>query len=327
MNLNTTSSSTPTDKWQKMLAIVNQHPSLIQPKISQQFKKLRMLRLFSENFLLFLFQYIGLMLMDGLTAQSLVPFWFSSGTACAFIFLRGKSILPGIFLGSFYAYFITTHQFLDASINASLDSIQALFILFLSYRYLGPSLVFSNLKSFFSFIIYTSFVLCFTSLHTDLFSLLIKYDYNPILECLRWFLGNLGGILIFTLAILSWDLYCLQLNELKSMQKTLFLHYSLIVMNMFFLINSQTFFYITLFSLTSFSLVIYTSLKLKWCGTIAALFLCALILNLWLVLGYGLALNMLIYLQVLFITEAIVGLGFCITNEGILLPQTIGRCV
>ena len=97
------------DKWQSMLTIVNQNLELQPFKTSKtpvlQFKKMVMQRSLAENLLVFFLQYIGLKLTTFSLDPS--PLWLATGTACAYLFLRGYRVLPGIWLGNFAGFYRT----------------------------------------------------------------------------------------------------------------------------------------------------------------------------------------------------------------------------
>src|SRR2546421_12693846 len=114
------------NKWQQMLLLVNQNAELLETDLKGQYKKLFLKRWFASNLLVFLLQYIGFTL--NLPTLTISPMWFFTGTACAFIFLQGYRILPGLWLGNFIAYYLAKASFLLALGSASVITLQALIL-------------------------------------------------------------------------------------------------------------------------------------------------------------------------------------------------------
>jgi integral membrane sensor domain MASE1 len=300
------------NKWQRMSDVVSQHHAILQPNLSWQFRKLVISRLLTENILTFLFQYVGLMLVDALTPQTIAPVWFSSGTACAFIFMRGYYVLPGILLGSFYAYYVSTGSIFQSGISSGIDAAQAFLLLWFSYRYISPTLVFYNIKKF------VKFILC-CGILTAIASVIIgSFYYSTLQLWLRLWLGNLSGILVFSLTILTWDLYFLQIDHLKKLNKLILtFYYGLLFINMIALLFSHTPFLTMLFTLSTLPMILLISLHLGWCGVIAAIFLFGLSLNFAVYLNAPLfsthfSLMTLTYIQSILVMETIVGLSLAI---------------
>src|SRR5690349_20185221 len=117
-----------------------------QSNLLGQFKKCVIDRRIMENAIVFLLQYSGLMLSTLSPHPKVLA--LASGTACAFIFLRGVTVLPGIWLGSLIAYFFAHAGLLSALACATIDALQAYFILWFCYRFVGPTLLFFNIKKF-----------------------------------------------------------------------------------------------------------------------------------------------------------------------------------
>ncbi len=314
MNTEQLSTQNSIDKWQYMLEIVNQHPAFSQPDLSWQFKKMVVSRLLTENVLTFLLQYIGLMLVGALTPQSIAPLWFSSGTACAFIFMRGYSVLPGIFLGCFCAFYLSLGSVFQSAISAGINAIQAFLLLWLSYRYISPTLMFAKRADFVKFIFCCGILTAITSFMMGWFYFLLPDFTRMIQFWLRLWLGNLGGILIFSMAILTWDLYFLQWEELKEINKRILtFYYALLLADIIFLLFSHTPFFIVLFSLGTLPIILMISLRLGWAGVVAAMLLFGLLLNFAVDLKAPLfsthfSFMTLIYIQSILVMEIIVGL-------------------
>lgn len=319
MRLDNSSSPISADKWQRMLDIVSQHREPILSDSVWQFRKLLIYRLLSENLLTFLFQYIGLVLVDVLTPQTMAPMWFSSGSACAFIFMRGYTVLPGILLGSLSAYYFSTNDIIQSGLYAAIDAAQAFLLLWLSYRFISPTLIFYNIGKFIRFILCCSIL---TAISTSIFFLSHYPSYHHAMYhsdlWLRWWLGNLGGILIISLTILSWDFYFPQIDELKKINKaTLTLCYGLLFINIIALLLSQTAFLTILLTLSTLPIILLISLHFGWCGVIAAVFSFGLFLNFSTYVNTRLfstdfAQISLIYIQAILITETIAGLFIAI---------------
>ncbi|HEX4046006.1 MAG TPA: MASE1 domain-containing protein, partial [Gammaproteobacteria bacterium] len=243
------------------------------------------------------------------------PVWFASGTACAFIFMRGWSVLPGIFLGSFCAYYLATNHFFQSSFNAGIDASQAFLLLWFSYRYISPTLVFYSTKKCIQFILCCSVLTAIASLMRGLFYDAVFADSILMFQFwLRLWLGNLTGILVFSLAILTWDLYFLQLDNFKKINKLLLIFcYGLLLITIIALLFSRTPFFILLFSLATMPIICCISLCFGWCGVSAAVFLFGLLLNFAGYLNLPVfathhSLTMLIYIQAILVVETIVGL-------------------
>jgi len=206
------------DQWQRMFYIVNQYPSLLQANLKKNHKKLWLSRLLSENMLVFFFQYTGL-LFSTITPYP-VPMWFASGSACAFIFLRGYRVLPGIWLGSFLAYAFSDLHWGLSSLCASVYALQAALLLYLGQRYWGLTLVFYRKKPWLQWVIssiaitaVSSLILVFACYSS------LSYPIKPASLWLQWWLSNLNGILILACAMLTWDLYFPQIHGIKTLNR------------------------------------------------------------------------------------------------------------
>lgn len=195
-----------TAKLQNLKAVLGRHPQLLQHDPAREFRKILLSRVFAENILVLLLQYTGLMF----STVSPGPVWFASGTAYAFILMRGPAILPGIWLGSVLAYYSAGAGWLTASLCATVFSAQALFLLYYQYRYVGPSLVMERAKVFFRFLPGLILITVFSSC--------CLVDRNLWLQ--GW-LANLDGVLVVGSAIMTWDIYFPQMNELKQLNKIL----------------------------------------------------------------------------------------------------------
>jgi len=164
------------------------------------FNKLILRRLITENIFVLLLQYMGLKLTT-LTLYP-TPIWFASGTACAFIFMRGYSILPGIWLGTFIAYALVIGHGLYA---ATLFSLQALLLLFLTRRFIAPLPTFNIGK----------FIFC-SSIITALCSFLLASSHF-----LLSYFANLNGVLIIGIGLIAFDTYFPEIDALKKQYQIL----------------------------------------------------------------------------------------------------------
>lgn len=302
------------DKWQRMADVVNQNNAILQVNLPQQFKKLFILRLLTENILTFLLQYVGFMLIGNITPQAIVPLWLTSGTACAFIFMRSYSVIPGILLGDYIAIYHFTGSAFQSGIWATLDAAQALVLLQLCYRFISPTLVFFNLEKFIKFIIACGLLTAISS-----FMLVISYhsSFNFHLW-MRWWLGNYNGILILSLAILTWDLYCLEIDSFKRIFKWKHIFfYGLLFSDIIVLLYTQTLPLTLLLSLSTMLILLPISIQLGWCGVIAATFMFGLTLSISAFMNAPLfntyfSLITLEYIQSILTIEAIAGLSIAI---------------
>jgi hypothetical protein len=265
------------EKWNQMLLIVNQHRMLLQPNLAQQLKKLFVQRFITENIFVFIIQYIGLNL--GTISADAAPLWFATGTSCAYLFLRGNTILPGMWLGTFSAYLLAKSGVLIAMGCATVFTLQAVLLLRFCYRFLGPTLIFYSLKKFTVFILYTalltavsSFILlslCYTSISSGETALQI---------CLQWWLANFNGILIFSCAFVTFDAYILDLYASKNLKNPILIIGFLLVL-IIALIFSHTLISASALALLITLVTIYISLCFGWCGSITAAFLSAILLS------------------------------------------------
>jgi hypothetical protein len=304
-------------QWHQMMTIVNQNLEIIQPQLNQQFKKLSLQRFLMVNILVFFIQYGGLNLST--LSLNAFPLWFATGTGCAYLFLRGYNVLPGIFLGNFFAYYLATTNFSLALGCASLLTVQALLLLWFNYRYLlNPSLIFYQLKEFIQFLLYTTIL---TALVSSLL-LFICYPSMPptkplFVIGLQWWLANLNGILIFSTAMISWDAYFPQYDSIKQTSKGQLSLYILLVFSVIVFSFSSAPKAATLFALVNVLLTLIISIRLGWYGTIAAVTLSGILFNFAVFMNAPVFFNSfsfltLIFLQLILCGETIIGLVLAI---------------
>lgn len=295
------------DKWQNMLQIVSKHSVRFEHNTSVQFKKLVLYRFLSENILVFLLQYIGLS-FNVLTVHPL-PMWLASGTACAFIFLRGMAILPGIWLGSFCAYYFANITAGIASCASTIYTLQAVLLLWFSYRYVSTSLIFHRISNFIKFILLATSITSLSSL------LLSRLFYPPsFLIWLQWMLANLNGILILSCAFITWDTYFPEARSLRNINKLTFsLFYGLLLLCIIGLSLSYDPILTIGLALSTLFIILKISICFGWCGAISSVLIFGSLLNLAVFLNAPTfateyAFSTLIFLQLILSLSVIIGL-------------------
>lgn len=318
MSLNGPLFKTNIEKWNPLLLIVNQHSQLLQPNLARQLKKLFLQRLLTENLFVFIIQYIGLNL--GTISLYSSPLWFATGTSCAYLFLRSYSVLPGIWLGTFFAYLLAKSGFIVAFCCASVLCLQAVLLLWFCHQYISPTLIFYRLKKFVTFIAYitvltgiASFMLlciCYSSIsHAD--SLLHLW--------FQWWIANFNGILIFSCALITFDTCFLDLYSKKQWKSTSLLF------GLFFLLIIAFIYSHTPTSTTCLALLIILSTfsfsaHFGWCGAIGAAFLLGVVLcfaglfNTALFSTYSASMTLLL-LQLFLCVNTIIGLSIAIVTS------------
>lgn len=199
--------------WQTILAKLKQYPLYIATTKCHisPFKKICLIRLLTRNMLMLLLQYIGWMLtlFDAIPT----PVSFASGTAVAFIFLQGMSIIPGLWLGSFVACYLAGYGLLGGSIFASLYTLEAILLRWLCYRFVGPTLQFYELAKLLKFI----FVSAMLTAITVFVQQMIWPHFVSVIGFSTLWMANLNGILVFALALIAWDIYFPQINYIAKL--------------------------------------------------------------------------------------------------------------
>lgn len=276
-------------KWQRMREIVNQYPSIPQSSLSLLARKRFLSRLLAENLLTFFLQYIGLMLST--LAPYSAPVWLGTGTACAFIFLRGYSILPGIWCGGFFAFYSAKAGLSIAMGAASLFAVQAFILFWLCSRFINPRLILNRISSWMQF-------LCVSMVLTGLISyfllLLCMTQWQvhnvPLPLLWQWWLANLNGILIVSCGLVTLDTYFPQTELIKQIPKSqLFIWYGLLTVMIIGLMSSNYLYAVIGFALFTLLFVSRISYMFGWCGYMAAVFWVGLLLS----FGSGLGLPVL----------------------------------
>jgi len=297
------------DKWQHMESIVSQNATVLQPDFKKQFKKLCISRYLAENLLAFLLQYAGLMFSTLTSSSTLL--WLASGTAAGFIFLRGYSILPGIWLGGFFAYYFSNTSILLASGCAIVFTLQAYLLFWLNLRYISPTPIIYRLTTLLKFLICSS---ALTATASFLLVLLcystLRHPLAPTALWLHWWLSNLNGILLFSIAIITWDMYFPQISALKYLSKTSIgaLYGGLLIL-ILLLLFSNSMVMAACLTVATLPLIIIISLRYGWCGTVSAMLLLTVGFSIVLTFG-GLVLSSrsIIFLQGFLAIEMMVGL-------------------
>jgi integral membrane sensor domain MASE1 len=259
---------------QRITALVYQEP-LIRPDLSKQIKKLVVQRFIAVNILTLLMQYIGLTIS---TLSSLYsPLWLASGTACAFVFLRGASVLPGIWLGSFLAYLMANIGMLAAAACATILTLQAYLILVLSYRYISRTLIFYQTKRLLRFIFLAAAITAMSSYALIIIAISkLPSNINVLSVYLQWWLANFNGLIIFAFAIVTWDAFFAQIYQLKNQIHALLALFALLS---FISLSSYQVEHVYIIAVMVFILTAIISVKFKWCGAVAALLLQGLFLS------------------------------------------------
>lgn len=260
------------DKWESMISAISQYPATSPINLSRQFNKIVISRLIWENALLFLLQYMGLM-FSAIT-DTYTPVWLASGTACAFVFLRGLTVLPGIFLGGFFAYSFAHVGMPVAFICASIFTLQPALLLIISYRYISPILIFQRVDLLIKFLICLAVIASLTS-YIYLRTCLSLFSMELFTECV---LANCIGILSVACAITAWDLYFPQINSIKITRK-LSLIYGLFIVCIITSLFSTNLPLNESLILATLPLFIIISLRYGLSGTLCASFIFAMIIS------------------------------------------------
>ncbi len=287
------------NSWHRILTIVNERTTLTSNNIAYQFKKMRYIRLLFENILVFLLQYTGLNF--AFLSLSPTPLYFASGTACAFMFLRGYSVLPGITLGSFIATILTDHANLaTATYTAIIYSLQAFLLLWGSHQFITPTLLFQRITTLNKFFLFSGILTATSSF------LLLYLNNSSISNGISAWLANFNGTLIFAFALIAWDAYFPQYSQLKHVNKTLLslVSCTLIVL-VFSLMMSQTWLMILTSSCLWLMNLFFISFYYRWCGFVTAVFISSLLISLAAYMGLTLLMPILFFQTLLLIATVL----------------------
>lgn len=288
--------------WDSMRNIVNTYAS--QQNFTFQYKKLLISRFLTENFLLFLLQFMGFMISP---IAPPAPLWLASGTACGFIFMRGMRILPGIYLGSFLAFYLTTYNMFLSIFIAWFYSLQFLLIRWLTYRFIGPAIIFYNRTQLMKYILLNAII---TASFCLILTMCLHSNFDK--TWLHWWLGDFLGMLIFTFALVTLDNYYPEIDFLKNKLMLVF-SYSLWCLCIFLLIFSYTPKQIIIYGLTTSPFIFLISRHYSWCGCIAAIFIFGFLIDLAAYVNAPLftshfSLSTSIFLQSILLIELVFGL-------------------
>ena len=212
-------------------------------------------RLFFANIFVILMQYTGLMISS---INTLMPIAFATGSACAFIFLRGYSILPGIWLGTAAAFWfdrLPPHAIL---LHASVLTLQAAIIFWFSCRYIIPTLLFYKKEPLLKFVI---LILLVTAASNAII--------NPNPMGINFWLADLNGILTLGCMLIVWDAFFPQLSELKHVKLIpLILCTSILILSIGgMLLATNPIIQLAWLTLNLTSCIII-SYQYKWCGSV-----------------------------------------------------------
>jgi len=299
------------NRWQSLHAIVNQHAALLQVNSLQTIKKIAITRFIAETVFIFLLQYIGLMMST--LSHYPAPVWLATGAACGFIFLRGARVLLGIGLGSFFAYIFATLNFLLSCEYALVFMLQAGLLLWISYRFVCPTLIFYQKKIFLKFI-FCSGILTFLM---SLILLFLNSSNNSFQKLIYIWLANWSSILIISCGLLTWDTYFSAINKKKFLQ--FYFIYGLLAFIILLMIFNKPSLLTVILAVFLFSETFIISRYLGWSGVMAAVFLPALLFNLAAYLHAPIfseitipTIMILFFLQGLLLIETITGLWIAI---------------
>lgn len=292
-----------THRWQAML----EHLDLIECAHEQ--KSFFFKRSLNENILVLLLQFIGLMFSTLTVSPS--PIWYASGSACALVFLRGYAVLPGIGLGSLFAYLAAHCSLTEAFFNSIVYVIQAALLLTLSHRYVTPTLIFYQPLKFLKFIVLSCIV---TSLSCVCLLEILSHAHhviNPTSLWLEWWLANLNGLFIFAFALVTWDAYFPEISKLRELPRFTIIIYTMLIMLNMIIVSCHTPSIIVFSSLLIWALIITISFYYGWCGTISSALIAGFIQSVAASIEapvFMLSNISVIYLQVILLSSAITGL-------------------
>jgi signal transduction histidine kinase len=143
-----------------------------------------------------------------------LPLWPPSGLAFALIILMGRSIWPGIAIGSLLANLMAywnnpsmlPHNIIAlSSLTAAVHTIEALIGNFMITRWIKDDYPFHHALTAFKFL-FVALLMCGISAVLGSFSLYINHGIGDVLftkTAISWWIGNVVGILLFTPFILS----------------------------------------------------------------------------------------------------------------------------
>lgn len=158
------------------------------------YRSIALRRLLSETIIVTLLQLIGFTTSTFIPVPT--PIWLGTGTACAFIFLRGYHVIIGIILGTFLACTLQRISLPSSILFTSLVILQTLSIFYIC-QFLTPTPVFYKR--------FTFLVFCLINIFNALvFSYLLTLCV-PLNGYLLNYTANLNGILIVPLFFAAID--------------------------------------------------------------------------------------------------------------------------
>jgi hypothetical protein len=233
------------------------------------FRKLSANRWLVANLIVFVFMFSGLKL--NAFSDSAAPMWFASGAATAFIFMRGISILTGIGLGSYFAYYSAGADAFTASGAASVWCLQSYMLFSLSLRYISPSLVYKRRSQHLAFILLSSIITAVSS--WLLMMLCCKQSLITFYFWLSWWLANLNGVLVFASSVYTWDYYFPEIRGLnKAVIMNLGMRFTLLLLAAILLLCVRDPYSILFSSVLVVVLIASNKYHYGWCGGMAGLF-------------------------------------------------------
>lgn len=248
-------------KWQQMRAVTSQHADILPPLFKNK-NRLMISRLITENVMMTLLQYVGLMFVMMTMVPS--PIWLASGTACAFSFMRGLTIMPGIFFGGMLTFFSQDASLGMTAICSAIYMVQTLVILWVTQQLISPSLVFHRLCAYAVFLVASGIITAISAF------LLASISYSFTDAFVRWWLANWCSILVFGLGLVTWDAYFAELDYLKrSSRLAIYCFYGVLALNSIAILFTQGQSQWCLLFLDT-CLLIWLSAKYGWGGAIAA---------------------------------------------------------
>lgn len=267
------------NQWHIIGNIVSKNSEINTRNWQRKYQQLCIKRWLVANVISFVLQYLGLLLGTLMLPPSLL--WFSTGVAVGLVFLRGYKILPGLFLGSFAAYHWAGSTIPLSVLYAGIHSLQAFCIVWLSHKINCYSLIFYRRAEFFKFLLLSA---CLTAV----MSFIITYIYVQQLTSLSlwslwryWWLADFTGLLVFGLALTTWDAY---IPEISGLRKTpwfpIVANFMLLIMAIIILAISSNSIIAGFSSLCILLLLFKISRSYHWPGAIMACFLLGLILSL-----------------------------------------------
>lgn len=258
-------------KWQQMQMVVDQHPDSLPPLFKNK-NQIVIGRLAAENIMITLLQYVGIMFVMTTTVPS--PIWLASGTACAFIFMRGLTIVPGMFLGTLLAALSLGTSAPMSVLYSVIYLAQTLGLLWVTQQLIAPSLLFHRVCPYLAFIV-------FSCVLTAIFAFLLSsISYSFTDAFIRWWLADWSSVLVFGIGLVTWDAYFPELDALKEMNKWLLigLYGLLTIVALAILYYSGQVQAFLLLATTCLMIII--SLRYGWAGAIAANCLICIIFSL-----------------------------------------------